>query len=334
LDAIISLPVRTFFANFRKTYILALTKKVNSNESQKYGVFTYLVSNIGEDLTKKNRDRIDADDLPEMEKLFAIRTKLELYPEIKSDRCKILNFDAFISSKHWKVEKWWNDEELKKMGLLGEETGIQEIINSLDTTKQTFQKLLSPSEVKITAHERKKIKISELFEIYKGKDKYRKKYIGEHKGNFPVYSSQTKQNGVIGSIDTFDHNVEQCLTWTTDGVYAGTVFLREGKFSMTTHCGVLIPKRESAGLYLPYVYHLLRSELKKLAIGQDKQNKRVTKEVIQDMEIEIPVSKKDKLDFEKQVEITVQYEKRQKILDEARDTKEELVSLLRKGLLR
>jgi type I restriction enzyme S subunit len=33
------------------------------------------------------------------------------------------------------------------------------------------------------------------------------------------------------------------LTWTTDGVNAGTVFIREGKFNCTNICGTLIPNR-------------------------------------------------------------------------------------------
>ncbi len=338
LDAIISLPVRTFFANFRKTYILALTKKADSNEKQKHGVFTYLVSNIGEDLTKKNRDRIDADELPEMEKLFVmysvIKTKPELYHEIKSNRCKIFTLSTLAFSKHWRVEKWWSNKELKRMGLIEEETGIQEMIDSLDNAKQAFQKLLAPKKEKINATKLKKYKISALLEIHKGKDKYKRKYIKAHQGNFPVYSSQTKQNGVLGSIDTFDYDIEQCLTWTTDGVYAGTVFLRGEKFSMTTHCGVLIPKKEIVGLYLPYIYYVLKNKLGELAAGQDKQNKRVTREIIQDMEIEVPISKNGNLDLSKQVEIAVQNEKEQKKVDEAVRIKEELVLLLKKGLLR
>src|SRR5690606_9731913 len=46
-------------------------------------------------------------------------------------------------------------------------------------------------------------------------------------GKYPVYSSQTKNKGILGYIDTFDFN-SNLLTWTTDGVNAGTVFIREG----------------------------------------------------------------------------------------------------------
>ena len=53
LDAIISLPVRAFFANFEHTYILAMTKKHSPDDVQKEPVFTFLVSNIGERLDQR-----------------------------------------------------------------------------------------------------------------------------------------------------------------------------------------------------------------------------------------------------------------------------------------
>lgn len=60
------------------------------------------------------------------------------------------------------------------------------------------------------------------------------------KGLYPVYSSQTQNNGELGCIDTFDFETD-LLTWTTDGANAGTVFKRAGKFSCTNICGTLIP---------------------------------------------------------------------------------------------
>lgn len=60
-------------------------------------------------------------------------------------------------------------------------------------------------------------------------------------GLYPVYSSQTKHDGILGYIDTYDFDTEQ-LTWTTDGVNAGTIFLRSGKYNCTNVCGTLLPK--------------------------------------------------------------------------------------------
>ena len=64
---------------------------------------------------------------------------------------------------------------------------------------------------------------------------------------YPVYSSQTKNNGCLGYIDTYDFDLSQ-LTWTTDGANAGTVFLREGKHNCTNVCGTLQPLNSNLNL--------------------------------------------------------------------------------------
>ena len=65
--------------------------------------------------------------------------------------------------------------------------------------------------------------------------------IEHNPGIFPVYSSQSTNNGKMGAIDTFDFNGEY-VTWTTDGAYAGTIFYRNGKFNCTNVCGTLRAK--------------------------------------------------------------------------------------------
>jgi type I restriction enzyme S subunit len=62
--------------------------------------------------------------------------------------------------------------------------------------------------------------------------------IGENEGEYPVYSSQTLSDGVMGRINTYDFEGEYC-TWTTDGANAGTAFFRKGKFNCTNVCGTL-----------------------------------------------------------------------------------------------
>ena len=63
-------------------------------------------------------------------------------------------------------------------------------------------------------------------------------------GIYPVYSSQTKNEGCLGYINSYDFEDEQ-LTWTTDGANAGTVFLRKGKHNCTNICGTLKPLSDS-----------------------------------------------------------------------------------------
>lgn len=62
--------------------------------------------------------------------------------------------------------------------------------------------------------------------------------IRNNPGPYPVFSSQSKDNGKMGSINTYDFEGEY-ITWTTDGAYAGTVFHRQGQFNCTNVCGTL-----------------------------------------------------------------------------------------------
>lgn len=87
--------------------------------------------------------------------------------------------------------------------------------------------------------ELKRIKF--LFDIGRGRVISEQELVNE--GLYPVYSSQTKNNGCLGYINTYDFDCEQ-ITWTTDGANAGTVFLRKGKHNCTNVCGTLRPRRE------------------------------------------------------------------------------------------
>ena len=55
---------------------------------------------------------------------------------------------------------------------------------------------------------------------------------------YPVYSSQTSNDGIMGYLDSYMFD-DEYITWTTDGANAGTVFYRKGKFNCTNVCGTL-----------------------------------------------------------------------------------------------
>lgn len=70
--------------------------------------------------------------------------------------------------------------------------------------------------------------------------------IQTNKKNYPVYSSQTKNNGLAGYYSEYLY--ENAITWTTDGANAGDVNYREGKFYCTNVCGVLLNEEGYANL--------------------------------------------------------------------------------------
>lgn len=82
-------------------------------------------------------------------------------------------------------------------------------------------------------------RVKDLFIISRGRVIAKTELLDD--GEFPVYSSQTENKGILGYINTYDFDTD-LITWTTDGVNAGTVFRRAGKFSCTNICGTLIPK--------------------------------------------------------------------------------------------
>ena len=83
-------------------------------------------------------------------------------------------------------------------------------------------------------------KISEMFKITRGyvlPTKYTID-IQDDINKYPVFSSQTANNGLMGYYK--DYLYENAITWTTDGANAGTVRYRRGKFYCTNVCGVLL----------------------------------------------------------------------------------------------
>lgn len=96
-------------------------------------------------------------------------------------------------------------------------------------------------------------KVKQLFKVGRGRV-ISTEDVNE-KGKYPVFSSQTRDNGCIGYIDTYDYDNEQ-LTWTTDGANAGTIFLRNGKYNCTNVCGTLQLNNEKK-YFLKYMYYFL-----------------------------------------------------------------------------
>lgn len=126
------------------------------------------------------------------------------------------------------------------------------------------------------------------------------------KGKYPVYSSQTKNKGILGYINTFDFNAN-LLTWTTDGVNAGTVFIREGKFNCTNICGTLIPKKNPK-LSLEYMTYAVQEST--------QHNKRIDTNGAKIMSNEMAVINIVFPPFEEQVEIANYINKKTTSIDQ------------------
>ncbi len=86
-----------------------------------------------------------------------------------------------------------------------------------------------------------KNKVKNIFESVTRGYALSKKDISTIKTNtfkYPVYSSQTLNNGLLGYYSNYLY--ENAITWTTDGANAGEVNFRKDKFYCTNVCGVLL----------------------------------------------------------------------------------------------
>ena len=95
-------------------------------------------------------------------------------------------------------------------------------------------------------------KISDIAQIGRGRVISTLEISKQKCPTYPVYSSQTSNNGIMGYLDTYDFEGEY-ITWTTDGANAGTVFYRNGKFNCTNVCGVLKVNDNIDAYYLSIV---------------------------------------------------------------------------------
>ena len=145
-----------------------------------------------------------------------------------------------------------------------------------------------------------------------------KSYFIDNAGDYPVYSSQTVNNGMIGRIDTFDFDGEY-ISWTTDGANAGTVFHRTGKFSITNVCGSIKINDESK-LNYKFLFYWLSIEAQK-HVYSGMGNPKLMSHQVEKIPVPIPCPDNPKKSLEIQAEIV-------RILDTFTELTSELTSEL------
>jgi len=148
---------------------------------------------------------------------------------------------------------FWRKEEQKKIGeffkVLDERIANQERkIAKVKTLKSAYLTEMFPQESETVPKRRfkgfeeewGKTKIGDIFNVTRGNvlSTTMVSVTKDEKTPYPVYSSQTQNNGLLGYYS--DYLFDTAITWTTDGANAGTVNYRPGKFYSTNVNGVLL----------------------------------------------------------------------------------------------
>lgn len=318
IDAIISLPINTFFTTNKKTYILAITKKeqrtvmgVSSLTRQDTPVFTYLCSEIGESRDAYRFD-IEQNDLQSATVAFNMFKGAKGTFKTADGRCKIVPIARFENSDNWCVDRWWSQKEKIALGINNEERDVDvgefrvmlsDVISSFSELNDMLQEGEPGQKYSMS-----KMPLSTLFDTVKGVSKYTKKFGNEHKGPYPVYSASSQSP--LTWIDTYDYDGKY-MTWSTNG-FAGTILVLDGKFSLNGDRGILLPKNGRTDLDLDYMKYTLEPIFRNMAKGRKGDNgedefTKLYPSMIGNVEVPVPVTKKGVVDFEAQVEIARKY---------------------------
>jgi len=248
LDAIISLPRRTFFANFKHTYILVITKKNNPEVMQKEPVFTYLVSNIGEHLTSVKREEIDENDLPEMEGAFKMflgaRSSCKTLLERESPRCKVVDIIRFQKSPHWVIDRWWTLEERIKLGIEESQPSvtkqeIDRVIVEFNTALKDYESFRKPIELDGVRTINVKLGNTALFNLFIGKRVLKKELLDSGEDGIPVYSANVFEPFGLVKYSNVEDFTYPSILWGIDGNYELRYIPAGEIFATTDHCGTI-----------------------------------------------------------------------------------------------
>ncbi|WP_180186935.1 restriction endonuclease subunit S [Acinetobacter sp. YH01012] len=159
------------------------------------------------------------------------------------------DFETYITSKkeQTKIASFLSavDEKISQL------TQKHELLSQY---KQGMMQKLFSQEIRFKADdgsefgEWENISVKEIFDVTRGQvlAVSNTVSVADTDYKYPVFSSQTKQKGLMGFYKKY--LFEDALTWTTDGANAGDVNFRKGKFYCTNVCGVLLSKKGYANL--------------------------------------------------------------------------------------
>ncbi|ALA97783.1 type I restriction enzyme, S subunit [Spiroplasma kunkelii CR2-3x] len=167
-----------------------------------------------------------------------------------------------LSSFEWIFKKEWPkiSEQIKvahfftiidrKIELIKEQLSLLEkqkqyYLKNMFTNEKSYPKI----RFKDFNDEWKKYKINEIYKLKRGCVISKEILLKNKEANFfPVYSSQTSNNGIMGWTNSYLFEKNKII-WTTDGANAGTIRFVNENFYASNVCGVLIGKKDHYNNY-------------------------------------------------------------------------------------
>lgn len=312
LDAIISLPLNTFFTTNKKTYILCITKKAKKKDLQKKPVFTYIVSEIGESRDVYRFD-IEQNDLKEAVSLFSLfKGNKDVFAKINNDkRCKIQPISKFDPNINWSVDRWWSKKEKIEIGIIEENKSVTisefgDYIGDFADTLIEFKgvlKEISEEKKKEENELTKTVSLGDenLFNLFIG-DRILKRNLLNIHGKIPIFSANVLTPFGYHNKSNIDNFNNDFVLWGIDGGFEFNYIKKGTKFVTTDHCGAIRIKNDEI---LPeYLIYQLNSVKHKYGFDRSL---RASLKNMKTIEIQLPIKANGELDIERQKKIVEKF---------------------------
>ena len=273
IDSIISLPKKSFFNTQKKTYIITLKKKVVNEDGtfpiQKYPVYTYICSSIGETLNVYRFDTPDNDlkDAVDNYNLWKSADKTFIENIIKdrtNGRFKSIPINEFSPEKSWLIENWWSNDEKISLGLIENNSKtLDEFIDTLDYSQNIILDIkksleeLSENKINNIKYQAKDVKFSDCFEYLSGNQGLSVRAIHNSKGDNDdciVLSSSLLDDTSLGYVSQnmiLPNGKKLKIFKDREGIvisrngHAGTMsYLKPGIYTLTDHAYILYKKSD------------------------------------------------------------------------------------------
>jgi len=275
IDAILSLPLRTFYATAKKTYILAFTKKENTEDKQDFPIFSYLIREIGESRDANRIEIPDKTDLPTMlDEFNQFKGNKKRYIS-KDPLCKIIPFTQIEKMNTWIIEDKWTRAEKEKLKIVDENPSISiddfsELITETISTLNNLQYNLSVDLQSIN-FENIQLGDSQYFKPFTSLLGYTKKeYLPLHtknKTDIPIYTAQKEAVAYIkkmeekSPIDCSEENPHVSIASDGDGTAGTNIIYHTAPYYLnTSRISYSIQNKNIFPLYVYYAIQGIKQE--------------------------------------------------------------------------
>ena len=216
---------------------------------------------------------------------------IDKFSKIYSNGSAIKNIPPFADLKKTQVFLPCKEEQKKIAKLLAL---LDERIATQNKIIEDLKKLKSAISLKMLHSDSwEQFKIQDIASIGRGRVISSVEISQQENPLYPVYSSQTSNDGIMGYLDDFMFEGEY-ISWTTDGANAGTVFYRNGKFNCTNVCGLLKLKK---GFDAHFV-SLVLAEATRMYVSTNLANPKLMNNTMGNIQIRLP-----KLEEQKRISV-------------------------------